>query len=437
MRATHTLGRETAGTGDVPQPMWHALDLEACYGELRSGPQGPSCEEAARRLESVGPNVLARASADGPLIILWRQINSPLIWVLMASALLAVTVGKLTDGLVVLAVVMLNAVVGFLQEYRATRAIDALRAMVPQDVTALRDAHPMSVAAPSLVPGDIVLLSSGDKVPADLRLLAQKNLRIDEAALTGESLPAEKRLAPVAEDAPVGDRGSMAFAGTLVTYGTAAGIVVATAGDTELGRISALLQQAVPLETPLTRALATIGKYITFGIVAMSALLLAIGLARAMGAGVALGDAARDTLVFAIALAVGAIPEGLPAIVTIALAIGVQRMARRRAIIRKLPAVETLGATTVICTDKTGTLTRNEMTVVGLWTPAGGVCQVEGVGYTPLGGFRALGQAAFGAAPPRKRGHSLRRLCCAAMPPLCTPTAAGPSLGTPRRRPWW
>jgi Ca2+-transporting ATPase len=209
----------------------------------------------------------------------------------------------------------------------------------------------------------------------------------------------------VAPDAAIGDRSDMAFAGTLVAWGTATGLVVATGSGTELGRISTLLQQTVALETPLTRALAGIGKMITIAILAMSAVMLAIGLARAVGAGVALADAARETLIFAIALAVGAIPEGLPAIVTIALAIGVQRMAARRAIIRKLPAVETLGSTTVICSDKTGTLTRNEMTVVALWTPAAGAWEVEGIGYAPTGGFRRSAADAWSAAP-----QELRRL---------------------------
>jgi Ca2+-transporting ATPase len=326
-------------------------------------------------------------------------VDNPLIWVLLAASVLAVALGKVTDGLVVLAVVVLNSLIGFVQEYRASRAIEALQGMVPENVTALRDGRKATVAASALVPGDVVLLASGDRVPADLRLVAVKNLRVEEAALTGESVPAEKSLEPVAEDAPIGDRTPLAFAGTLVTYGTGTGLVVATGARTELGRISTLLQQAVALDTPLIRALASIGKYITIGILAVTAVILAIGVVRATAAGLPLGEALRETLIFAVALAVGAIPEGLPAIVTIALAIGVQRMAARRAIIRRLPAVETLGSTTVICSDKTGTLTRNEMTILEVWTPSGGPCRVEGVGYEPVGGFRPAGVPAFGPAP--------------------------------------
>ena len=390
----------------VPAPgslAWHALPVEDAAAGVGSGPDGLSADEAGRRLASFGPNVLERRSGEGPLTILWRQVNSPLIWVLLAASLLAVAVGKVTDGLVVLAVVVLNSLIGFLQEFRANRAIEALRGMVPENVAVMRDGRRTTVPAAELVPGDVVLLASGDKVPADLRLIGTKTLRIEEAALTGESVPVEKSTRPVAEDAAIGDRTGMAFAGTLVAYGTGTGLVVATGGRTELGRISTLLQQAVALDTPLTKALARIGKLITLAVVAAAAVMLAIGLARAAAAGVALAEAARETLVFAIALAVGAIPEGLPAIVTIALAIGVQRMASRRAIIRKLPAVETLGSTTVICSDKTGTLTRNEMTVLEVWTPGEGACRVEGVGYAPVGGFRPEAAAAYGPAPEAVR----------------------------------
>jgi magnesium-transporting ATPase (P-type) len=390
---------------------WHSLDLPSALGALASRPEGLTSDEARERLGQYGPNVLERARGDGPLRILWRQIDNPLIWVLLASAAVAVAIGKVTDGLVVLAVVVLNSLIGFFQEYRASRAIEALRGMVPEYATVVRDGGRHRVPVADLVPGDLVLLASGDLVPADLRLAAVKRLRIDEAALTGESVPAEKVVSPVAPDAAIGDRSSMAFGGTLVTYGTATGLVVATGAGTELGRISTLLQEATPLETPLTRALATVGKAIALAIVAVSAVILSIGVLRATAAGLPLDDALRETLIFAIALAVGAIPEGLPAIVTISLAIGVQRMAHRHAIIRKLPAVETLGSTTVICSDKTGTLTRNEQTVVEVWTPAGGPCQVEGVGYAPEGGFRR-GQANAGLAPGDVRRLLLDAALC-------------------------
>lgn len=386
------------GTGakfrNEPTIAWHAIEAETVLGALQTSPDGLDSREAARRLAESGPNTLDRVRGDGPLTILWRQIDNPLIWVLLASSALAIALGKVTDGLVVLAVVVVNSIIGFLQEARASRAIEALRDMVPEFATALRDGCKQAVALSELVPGDIVHLASGDKVPADLRLIAVRTLHVEEAALTGESVPVEKSTSAVPDDAGIGDRSCLAFGGTLVTYGTATGVVVATGPSTELGRISTMLQEATDLETPLTRALASIGSLITIAIVAVSAVILAVGMLRAHLAGVGLGDAARETLMFAIALAVGAIPEGLPAIVTIALAIGVQRMARRQAIVRKLPAVETLGSTTVICSDKTGTLTRNEMTVQEVWTAATGACRVEGVGYEPVGQFLPLGATA-------------------------------------------
>ncbi len=410
---TGARGRDGAGrAAGVAAPAWHALAATAVLDALGSSPAGLASEEARARLRTHGPNVLARAGAEGPAVILWRQIDNPLIWVLLASSLLAVALGKVTDGLVVLAVVVLNSLIGFVQEYRAGRAIEALRDMVPDDATALRDGARHTVPVADLVPGDVVLLAAGDKVPADLRLLAVRNLRVGEAALTGESVPVEKAVGAVPPEAAVGDRASLVYGGTLVSYGTATGVVVATGVRTELGRISSLLEETTDLETPLTRALATIGSYIALAVVAVSAIILTIGVFRATGAGLPLADALRETLVFAIALAVGAIPEGLPAIVTISLAIGVQRMARRRAIVRKLPAVETLGSTTVICSDKTGTLTRNEMTLVEAWTPDGGACTVQGVGYAPEGAF-VRGAGVPGAAP-----EDVRALLCDAA--LCS-----------------
>jgi Ca2+-transporting ATPase len=235
---------------------WHSLDLAETYGTLASGPAGLTSPKAKRRLREHGPNIIERVRGDEPMRILWRQIDNPLIWVLLASSGVAVALGKVTDGLVVLAVVVLNSLIGFVQEYRASRAIEALTGMVPEYATALRDGARQRVPVAHLVPGDVAMLSSGDKVPADLRLTTVKNLRIDEAALTGESVPVEKSVSPVATGASIGDRASMAFGGTLVTYGTAIGAVVATGAGTELGRISTLLQEAPPLETPLTRALA-------------------------------------------------------------------------------------------------------------------------------------------------------------------------------------
>ncbi|MBZ4416253.1 HAD-IC family P-type ATPase [Myxococcus sp. RHSTA-1-4] len=372
-----------AGTPASPAPAWHALPPETVLSRIGSREEGLTVEEAGERLARYGPNVIQREKAEGPLKLLWRQINNPLIWVLIASAVLAIAMGKVTDGLVVAAVVVLNTLIGFVQEYRAGKAIEALSAMVPEIATVMRGGHKVSVPAASLVPGDVVQLASGDRVPADMRLLVSRNLHVEEAALTGESVPSHKYVAAVAEDAELGDRASLVFGGTLVTSGTGSAVVVATGGASELGRISTLLSEATDLQTPLTKALATIGKYITIAILVVSAVLLGVGLWR--------GYEGSEAILVAITLAVAAIPEGLPAIVTIALAIGVQRMAARRAVIRKLPAVETLGSTTVICSDKTGTLTRNEMTVQALWTPAGRYA-FSGVGYAPRGELRREGQ---------------------------------------------
>ncbi len=367
----------------APAPPWHALPPDQVLGKLGSTAEGLTDEEARERLARHGPNVLKRAKGDSPLKLLWRQVNSPFIWVLIASAVLAVLMGEVTDGLVVAAVVVLNTLIGFVQEYRAGKAIESLSRMVPENATVIRAGRKLRVPAAQGVPGDVMEVAPGDKVPADMRLLSARNLSVEEAALTGESVPARKAVAPVPEDAELGDRASLLFGGTLVTSGSATAVVVATGQATELGRISTLLGEAADLQTPLTKALAVIGKYITVGILLISAALLGVGLVR--------GYAVSEAIVVAITLAVAAIPEGLPAIVTIALAIGVQRMAARRAVIRKLPAVETLGSTTVICSDKTGTLTRNEMTVQALWTSTGRYA-LSGVGYAPQGALTRDGR---------------------------------------------
>ena len=379
-------GERTPGTRPGTTA-WHAMGVDDVLSRLGTSPDGLAIHEANERLARVGPNVLPRASGHGALRLLVRQLDSPLIWVLIAASAVAILLGKVLDGLVVLAVVVVNTIIGFIQEYRASKAIDALLRMVPETATVLRDGRRTVIDAAEVVPGDVVSLAAGDRVPADLRLITCRSLRAEEAALTGESVPSEKRVAPVSEDAGVGDRSTMVFGGTHITYGTADAVAVETAGATQLGAISALLRTAVDLETPLTHALRSIGKLITVAILVVSAMMLGVGVLRALAQGTDLGDAFSESLLFAIALAVGAIPEGLPAIVTIALAIGVQRMAGRRAIVRKLPAVETLGSTTTICSDKTGTLTRNEMTVQAIWTPVAQV-EVSGVGYAPVGGFR-------------------------------------------------
>lgn len=381
---------------------WHAAGPEEAFSQAESGPEGLSSGIAAERLERYGPNRITRDKKDGPLKLLWRQINNPLIWVLIGSCALAVALGKITDGLVVLAVVIINTIIGFIQEYKAGQAIEALIGMVPENATVMRDGRKVTLPVSGLVPGDVVELASGDRVPADMRLVRVKNLQVQEAALTGESLPVLKSTAPVDENAGIGDRYCMAYGGTLVVAGTGTALVTGTGRETELGRISSMLGEAADLDTPLTKKLATVGKYLTIAIIGVTILILIIGTARAMGQGLTVIPALKETVIFSIALAVGAIPEGLPAIVTIALAIGVRRMAKRNAIVRKLPAVETLGSTTVICTDKTGTLTRNEMTVVEIWTP-GHTLSVEGAGYEPVGAFSGNGSPVDSIPPAAGR----------------------------------
>lgn len=369
---------------------WHALDISEALRILNSSVKGLSLDEAKKRFLHFGPNQIKRKSKDTVFTLLWRQINNPLIWVLIGSSTLAIALGKITDGLVVLAVVVVNTFIGFIQEFKAGKAIEALSEMVPENTAVLRDGQLVTIPVSEIVPGDIVQIAAGDRIPADMRLIHQKNLQVEEAALTGESVPSQKSVDAVNKDAVIGDRKCMVFSGTLVVSGTATAVVVATGMNTELGKISDMLSETIDLETPLTKKLAIIGKYLTISIVAITIIIMFIGTFRAMGQGVLLFTALKESLIFAIALAVGAIPEGLPAVVTIALAIGVQRMAKRKAIIRKLPAVETLGSTTVICSDKTGTLTRNEMTVNELWSFNNSI-QLTGVGYNLAGSFKQNG----------------------------------------------
>ncbi|WP_437281398.1 HAD-IC family P-type ATPase [Sorangium sp. So ce375] len=394
---------------------WHSLSASDVLSKIESAEVGLAGDEATRRLKDVGPNVIQRAKGDGPLKLLFRQINDPLIYVLLASAALAMAMGEAIDGAVVLAVVVLNTAIGFVQELRAGKAIEALVDMVPQTATVVRGGQRSVIPAADVVPGDVVVLDAGDKVPADARLLSVKNLHVDESALTGESVPSDKHAAAVPEDAGVGDRKNLAFGGTLVTSGAATAVVVATGAATELGRISSMLHEATEIETPLTRSMAKVGRVLTVAIVGVALLIVGVALLR--------GYPPVDAMLAGISLAVAAIPEGLPAIITISLAIGVQRMARRRAVIRKLPAVETLGSTGVICSDKTGTLTRNEMTVRALWTPAAGArgeealeqageaLEVTGVGYAPEGELRR-GGAPAGEVPDAVRALLRAGLLC-------------------------
>lgn len=364
---------------------WHSESAEETFSVLQSTEQGLSHTEAAARLAAWGPNRVSPPEGRSLLARFLAQFNNILIYVLICAMVVTVALGHWVDSAVILGVVLINAVIGFIQEGKAEQALEAIRHMLSQQATVKRDGRFLSVSAEDLVPGDVVLLQSGDRVPADLRLFKNRDLRIDEAMLTGESVPVEKGIAAVAPTAALGDRAGMAFSGTLVTYGQAQGVVVATAEQTEIGHIGHLLRDVPQLTTPLVRQMATFAKWLTGAIGLIAAITFLFGtLVQQYPVG--------DMLLAAVGLAVAGIPEGLPAIMTITLAIGVQRMARNNAIVRRLPAVETLGSVTVICSDKTGTLTRNEMTVQTVATGAG-VCEVTGVGYAPLGGFNLNGTA--------------------------------------------
>ncbi|MCG5524168.1 cation-transporting P-type ATPase [Ectothiorhodospira haloalkaliphila] len=360
-------------------PAWHAQDPDKVVRHWESHADGLTAQAAEQRLEQYGPNELRPPEKAGPLIRFFRHFHNILIYILMVAALGTALLGHWVDTGVILAVVLINTLIGFVQEGKAEKALDAIRKMLSPRALVLRDGHRREVEASSLVPGDVVHLQAGDKVPADLRLLNAKNLRIDEAVLTGESVPVEKAVPPVEKDAPLGDRLCMAYSGTLVTFGRGRGLVVATGQTTEVGRISTMLGEVDSLQTPLVRQMEQFGRWLAGVIIVVAAATFAFGYwVRSYPL--------DEMFLAAASLAVSTIPEGLPAILTIALAIGVQKMARRNAIIRRLPAVETLGSVSTICSDKTGTLTRNEMTVSSLRSRERHV-EVDGVGYAPQGGF--------------------------------------------------
>lgn len=364
---------------------------------------GLTSDEAMRRLERFGPNLLPKFRRHGPLIRFLLQFHHPLIYVLLVATAVTASLGEWVDAGVIFGVVLVNAVMGFIQESRAEAALESLAAMMKTEAVVRRDGRKLRIASADIVPGDVVLLESGDKVPADLRLTRIRELRVDESALTGESLPVEKADQVLPPETVVGDRKNMAFSGTFVTYGQGAGVVVSTGTETELGRIHRLMGETAQLATPLTNKLASFSKVLTVAILGLAAVTFALGIWR--------GQPATEIFMAAVALAVGAIPEGLPAAVTITLAIGVGRMARRNAIIRKLPAVETLGSTTVICSDKTGTLTKNEMTVQAILA-GDQVFDVEGAGYEPTGAIHADGaEVAIDATPALRECLLAGALC--------------------------
>ena len=364
----------------------HARTADEVLSALDSCPAGLSADEAARRLAEVGPNRLPEPPRDGLLKRFFKHFNDVLIYVLLGAAAITASLGHWIDTGVILGVVVINAIIGFIQEGKAEEALAGIRKMLSLRADACRDGQWSAVDADGLVPGDVVRLRSGARVPADLRLIEATNLRIEESALTGESVPADKTTEAVAADAGVGDRLGMAYSGTLVAAGRGTGVVVATGPDTELGRINRLIAEVQTLQTPLTRQMAQFSKILSIVIVGLAALMLGVGLAVHE-------QPLAEVFLAAIGFAVAAIPEGLPAILTITLALGVQRMAQRNAITRKLTAVEALGSVTVICSDKTGTLTKNEMTVRHVLT-RGGFYEVSGTGYRPEGEITLEGEVA-------------------------------------------
>lgn len=362
----------------------HALPIDDILSKYQADlDAGLGSHDVQQRLDEFGPNELTAAERDGVIIRILRHFNDVLIYVLLGAAVLTAVLQHWVDTIVIVIVVVVNATVGFLQEGRAERALEGIREMLSPSATALRAGAWQQIPATELVPGDCVRLRAGDKVPADLRLNEAQELTAEESALTGESVPASKGTAAVAPDAALGDRSCMVFSGTMVTSGAGIGIATGTGMDTEIGRINTMMSQVESLQTPLTRQIAAFGRWLTVGVVVMTVALVLIG---ALVHGTDLGELLQAAASFAVA----AIPEGLPALITITLALGVQAMARRNAITRRLPAVQTLGSVTTICSDKTGTLTKNEMTVERLvladsTNTDGQEFVVTGTGYAPEG----------------------------------------------------
>lgn len=363
---------------------WHSMPAGEVLSAQDSGPSGLTDGQVRDRLARFGPNRLPPQKRRGPVLRFLTQFHDVLIYVLLGAAVLTAFLEHWVDTQVILAVVLINAIIGFAQEGKAEKALEAIRDMLAPKAAVLREGQRRTVAGDELVPGDHVLLAAGERVPADVRLIDSKNLKVEEAMLTGESVPVEKSTEPATADAALGDRTSMAFSGTLVTYGHGKGVIVATGARTAIGRISGMLSEVTTLQTPLTRQMSVFAKWLTGFILAFAALVLAFGV-------LVRDNSFNEVFMAVVGLTVAAIPEGLPAILTITLAIGVQGMARRNAIVRRLPAIETLGSVSVICSDKTGTLTRNEMTVVSLAT-AKRLFTVGGVGYAPNGDFSLDGQ---------------------------------------------
>ncbi|CAG1008359.1 H+-transporting ATPase [Anaerolineales bacterium] len=362
---------------------WHTHTIESSFEQLQSQPGGLTSDEAQKRLEQYGSNELQAARRISPWEILLEQFKNVLILILLGATAISLFLGHGVESIVIAVIVLFAVGLGFVQEYRAERAIEALKQMAAPTAAVLRDGVEVKIPAKDLVPGDVVILHTGDRVPADGRLLEAVNLQVEEAALTGESVPVEKHVRALEnEDLAIGDRKNMVYAGTAVTYGRGRALVAATAMQTEFGKIAKMLQDVESGRTPLQQNLDKVGTALARAAFVVVAIIVALGLFR--------GQPFIEMLIFGIALAVAVVPEALPAVVTISLAIGVQKMVKRNALIRRLPAVETLGSTSVICSDKTGTLTKDEMTVRRLYC-ADEMFSVSGAGYAPEGGFSLNG----------------------------------------------
>lgn len=382
----------------MEQMKWHQMGTSELTNVLKCSPEeGLSAAEAAKRLEEHGFNELSEGKRVSPVLLFLNQFKDFMVLILMGATLISGLLGEYLDAITILAIIVLNAVLGFIQEFRAERSLSALKELSAPLAKTLREGEVVTVPAKQLVAGDLVLLESGDRIPADLRLLEANSFYVEESALTGESVPVGKHAAVIADaDLPLGDQRNLGFMGTMVTRGTAKGMVVRTGMHTEMGKIAGLIEQTESMETPLQHRLEQLGKLL---------IVVALGLTiMVVVAGILHGQPAYGMFLAGVSLAVAAIPEGLPAIVTIALALGVQRMIKRKAIVRKLPSVETLGCASVICSDKTGTLTQNKMTVTKVWL-GGRKLDVSGEGYELAGGIFEDGKAV-----DVKHDSSLKRL---------------------------
>ena len=363
---------------------WHALDIQEVFATLGASPQGLTREEVEVRLKKYGPNVIKEEKRESPAKLFVAQFLNPLIALLLAATALSVFIGEIIDAITIVAIVFASTVLGFIQEYRAGKAVEALKKLTTPTARVIREGKETTVKAQDVVPGDILVLSAGDKIVADARVFEAINLKVDESMLTGESVPVEKRPGVLPEKTPLAERYNMVFNGTVVTYGKGKAVVVATGMSTELGKIASSLQRVEKEKTPLEKKMDSIGKALTALMLVVASIVSFIGL-------VIWKYPLLDMIVWAVSLAVAAVPEALPAVVTGALAIGMYRMAKRNAIVRRLPAVETLGSTTYICSDKTGTMTKGEMTVKKIWIYDREV-EVTGVGYEPVGDFLINGR---------------------------------------------